>query len=242
MKLNHSNYISLVNDLVSTFGNLPSFASETEVRANIEKLLYTHGVGINPVPPAPVDGDRDEFSKPQSVIDTCDHVIKAAARAGIEGNEMLTRKANVLNVADRMSDMILSLRTAVSNREADLREARGQRVPKAGRLAPVAGLDDAYSSLRRVLDAAYDQAATGKGAERHANARSFESQPMQSISDLLGDNHGLLFQAVKKIQESTRLPHYRRRERELLGAINYIAGAIIFDVNHSAPEETDAAD
>lgn len=241
MKLNHSNYTSLVNDLVSAFGNLPSFASETEVRANIEKLLYTHGVGIDHVP-APVDGDRDEFSKPQSVIDTCEHVIKAAARAGIEGNEMLTRKANVLNVADRMSDMILSLRTAVSNREADLREARGQRVPKAGRLAPVAGLDDAYSSLRRVLDAAYDQAATGKGAERHANARSFESQPMQSISDLLGDNHGLLFQAVKKIQESTRLPHYRRRERELLGAINYIAGAIIFDVNHSAPEETDAAD
>lgn len=203
MNLKHSNYVSLVNDLVSTFGNLPSFASETEVRANIEKLLYIHGVGIDHVP-APVDGDRDEFSKHQSVIDTCDHVIKAAARAGIEGNEMLTRKANV---------------------------------PKAGRLAPVAGLDDAYSSLRRVLDAAYDQAATGKGAERHANARSFESQPMQSISDLLGDNHGLLFQAVKKIQESTRLPHYRRRERELLGAINYIAGAIIFDVNHSAPED-----
>ena len=236
MKLNHSNYISLVNDLVSAFGNLPSFASETEVRANIEKLLYIHGVGIDHVP-APVDGDRDEFSKHQSVIDTCDHVIKAAARAGIEGNEMLTRKANVLNVADRMSAMILSLRTAVSNREADLREARGQRVPKAGRLAPVAGLDDAYSSLRRVLDAAYDQAATGKGAERHANSLSFEDQPMQTISGLLGDNHGLLFQAVKKIQESTRLPHYRRRERELLGAINYIAGAIIFDVNHSAPED-----
>jgi hypothetical protein len=236
MKLNHSNYISLVNDLVSAFGNLPSFASETEVRANIEKLLYIHGVGIDHVP-APVDGDRDEFSKHQSVIDTCDHVIKAAARAGIEGNEMLTRKANVLNVADRMSAMILSLRTAVSNREADLREARGQRVPKAGRLAPVAGLDDAYSSLRRVLDAAYDQAATGKGAERHANSLSFEDQPMQTISGLLGDNHGLLFQAVKKIQESTRLPHYTRRERELLGAINYIAGAIIFDVNTSAPED-----
>lgn len=237
--MNHNDYTSLVNELVSTFGNLPSFASETEVRANIEKLLYSHGVGIDPVPPAPVDRDRYEFSKHQSVIDTCDHVIKAAARAGIPANEMLTRKANVLNVADRMSDMILSLRTTVSNREADLKEERSRR---CSTLAPVAGLDDAYSSLRRVLDAAYDQAATGKGAERHANARSFESQPMQSISDLLGDNHGLLFQAVKKIQESTRLPHYRRRERELLGAINYIAGAIIFDVNHSAPEETDAAD
>lgn len=235
--MNHNDYTSLVNELVSTFGNLPSFASETEVRANIEKLLYTHGVGIDPVPPAPVDGDRDEFSKHQSVIDTCDYVIKAAARAGIPANEMLTRKANVLNVADRMSAMILSLRTTVANREAELKEKRHRST-----LAPVEGLDDAYSSLRRVLDAAYDQAATGKGAERHANARSFESQPMQSISDLLGDNHGLLFQAVKKIQESTRLPHYRRRERELLGAINYIAGAIIFDVNHSAPEETDAAD
>lgn len=240
--MTHNDYVSLVNELVDMFGKLPSFASVTEVRINVETLLYRHGVGTDPMPPAPVDGDRDEFTKHQAVIETCDHVIKAAARAGIEGNDMLTRKANVLNVADRMSDMILSLRTTVANREADLREARGQRVPEAGRLAPVAGLDDAYSSLRRVLDAAYDQAATGKGAERHANARSFESQPMQSISDLLGDNHGLLFQAVKKIQESTRLPHYRRRERELLGAINYIAGAIIFDVNHSAPEETDAAD
>lgn len=109
MKLNHSNYVSLVNDLVSTFGNLPSFASETEVRANIEKLLYIHGVGIDHVP-APVDGDRDEFANHQPVIDMCEHVIKAAARAGIEGNEMLTLKANVLNVADRMSAMILSLR------------------------------------------------------------------------------------------------------------------------------------
>lgn len=232
--MKHNDYTALVNELVGTFGKLPSFASETEVRANIEKLLYTHGVGIDPVPPA--DGERNEFPNPQSVIDTCDHVIKAAARAGIEGNEMLTRKGNVQNVADRMSDMILSLRTTVANREADLKQERSRR---CSTLAPVAGLDDAYSSLRRVLDAAYDQAATGKGAERHANAQSFESQPMQTISGLLGDNHGLLFQAVKKIQESTRLPHYRRRERELLGAINYIAGAIIYDVNHSAPEESD---
>lgn len=232
--MNNDQFVALINEIVKCVSPNPhTTPSERHMLGNeIRGVLIRHGV-------CPT-GDLDEFSKSQSVIDTCDHVIKAAARAGIEGNEMLTRKGNVLNVADRMSDMILSLRTTVANREADLREARGQRVPEAGRLAPVAGLDDAYSSLRRVLDAAYDQAATGKGAERHANARSFESQPMQSISDLLGDNHGLLFQAVKKIQESTRLPHYRRRERELLGAINYIAGAIIFDTNHSAPEESDA--
>lgn len=233
--MKHNDYISLVNKLVAY--NAHPMASETEVRANIENMLYTHGVGIDPQMPATtIPGERDGLSKIQEVIDTCDHVIKAAARAGIEGSEKLTRKANVLSVSDRMAEEIITLRVKVSNREAELKEAMRRT------LTPVAGLDDAYSSLRRVLDAAYDQAATGKGAERHANARSFESQPMQSISDLLGDNHGLLFQAVKKIQESTRLPHYRRRERELLGAINYIAGAIIFDVNHSAPEETDATD
>ena len=50
---------------------------------------------------------------------------------------------------------------------------------------------------------------------------------MQLISKLLDDNHGLAFQAIKKIQESLRLSP-DRAERELLGAINYIAGMIIF--------------
>ena len=50
---------------------------------------------------------------------------------------------------------------------------------------------------------------------------------MQLISKLLDDNHGLAFQAIKKIQESLRLSP-DRAERELLGAINYIAGMIIY--------------
>lgn len=36
--MKHNDYTSLVNELVSIFDNLPSFASETEVRANIEEL------------------------------------------------------------------------------------------------------------------------------------------------------------------------------------------------------------
>lgn len=87
--------------------------------------------------------------------------------------------------------------------------------------------DPAYASLTDVLARAHQQAATGKGAERHASNRPFTEQPMQAISGLLGSSTGLLYQAIKKIQESQRLPH-DAAVRELLGAINYIAGDIIF--------------
>ncbi len=89
------------------------------------------------------------------------------------------------------------------------------------------GEEGKYKPLREVLNRAYDHAAAGKGAERHATGQDFAAQPMQTISDLVGDNHGCLFQAIKKCQESTRLPK-ERAVNELLGAINYLAGAIIF--------------
>ena len=84
-----------------------------------------------------------------------------------------------------------------------------------------------YESLDYVLRRAYNQAAIGKGKDRHAGTLPFTAQPMQSISTLLGSHNGLLYQAMKKIQESNRLPH-DRAINELLGAINYIAGAIIY--------------
>lgn len=83
-----------------------------------------------------------------------------------------------------------------------------------------------YGSLRKILDRAYEQAAMGKGSDRHATGQPFEAQPMQTISDLIGGNQGCLFQAIKKCQESTRLPK-EQAAKELLGAINYIAGAVI---------------
>lgn len=84
-----------------------------------------------------------------------------------------------------------------------------------------------YEQLETILGEALEQAAAGKGKERHATGQAFEDQPMQLISKLLGDNHGLAFQAIKKVQESLRLPD-DRAIRELLGAINYIAGMVIF--------------
>lgn len=84
-----------------------------------------------------------------------------------------------------------------------------------------------YEQLQDVLQSAMDQASMGKGAERHANDLPFHEQPMQSVSDMLDSDAGLAFQAIKKIREGRCLPH-DARERELLGAINYIAGMVIF--------------
>lgn len=85
-----------------------------------------------------------------------------------------------------------------------------------------------YIKLKEVLDRAYNQAATGKGAERHAQGLPFEDQPMQQISRLIGSVDGMAYQSIKKVQESLRLPSDDRKVAELLGAINYLAGIVIY--------------
>lgn len=234
--MTHDTYLKMVDGLVTLFGDLqrpnpnPTATGQVMVRHAIETVLQNHGIQAN-IHDVTIPGESTEFIDNNKAFQ---EILAAGEKVGIQQKEFVTTRGNAVMATERMAEEILTLRVKVSNRDAELKLLRQQPEKQ---LVPVAGLDDAYSSLRRVLDAAYEQAATGKGAERHANALSFENQPMQTISGLLGDNHGLLFQAVKKIQESTRLPHYTRRERELLGAINYIAGAIIFDVNTSAPED-----
>lgn len=83
-----------------------------------------------------------------------------------------------------------------------------------------------YTDLRRILNEAYQQAAEGKGKDRHANARPFTKQPIMEIQRLLGSNHFALGQAIKKAQESTRLSP-ERAKAELLGAIVYLSAAIL---------------
>lgn len=82
-----------------------------------------------------------------------------------------------------------------------------------------------YESLRDVLDRAYAQASEGKGHERHAVGKPFDQQPMQELISLYGVGFAL-GQAAKKAQESQRLPA-GHDVAELLGAINYLAGAVI---------------
>lgn len=83
-----------------------------------------------------------------------------------------------------------------------------------------------YGSLAKVLERALAQAESGKGKERHGTADPFEQQSICRIGHTLGSNHFELGQAIKKAEESVRLPR-DRAVAELLGAINYLAAAVL---------------
>ena len=85
----------------------------------------------------------------------------------------------------------------------------------------------AYDKLADVLNRALLQASQGKGRDRHAvDGVPFEEQPMATINRQLGSVHGFVFQAHKKSLEAMRLPA-GRDVAELLGAVNYLCGAVI---------------
>lgn len=84
---------------------------------------------------------------------------------------------------------------------------------------------DHYATLRDILNEAYDQAATGKGKERHANDRPWSAQPIAEIGRMVGVGFNL-GQAMKKLQEASRMEG-EVAVRELLGAIVYAASAIM---------------
>lgn len=86
-----------------------------------------------------------------------------------------------------------------------------------------------YEPLFSVLRNALDQAQRGKGAERHANSRPFEQQPIAHITEMVGVGFPL-GQAIKKAQEASGMlarGNSGAAERELLGAIVYLAAAVL---------------
>lgn len=85
-----------------------------------------------------------------------------------------------------------------------------------------------YLQLALVLQRAHDQAAYGKGKDRHAKGQPFHEQRMQAISQLLDSPDGMAYQVLKKVTEGLELPTTERKVAELLGAINYLAGIVIF--------------
>lgn len=92
----------------------------------------------------------------------------------------------------------------------------------------VASLEkEQYLELERVLRLAYEQAAYGKGRDRHANNKAFVDQPILSITRMVGDGYPL-GQAMKKAQEAHGLPSIDAKKAELLGAINYLAACVIY--------------
>ncbi|QMP19194.1 hypothetical protein [Pseudomonas phage Persinger] len=101
-----------------------------------------------------------------------------------------------------------------------------------------------YEQLTNVLARAFNQAAVGKGAERHANDKPFHEQPMQKIAERRGIGF-ILGQADKKSEEAQGMAERGERDaavRELLGAINYLSGAIIFLERQQSTEPIAAND
>lgn len=89
-----------------------------------------------------------------------------------------------------------------------------------------------YETLAAILQRAHDQAAFGKGAKRHANGLPFDQQPMQRLCQSYGVGFAL-GQAAKKSEESQVLPP-GADVAEILGAINYLAGAVLHIERHRA--------
>lgn len=86
-----------------------------------------------------------------------------------------------------------------------------------------------YEALANILEQAYRQASQGKGKERHATSgQPFHAQRMQTSSDAVGSPDGMAYQVIKKMTEGLEFDDRERCERELLGAINYLAGIAIW--------------
>jgi len=89
-------------------------------------------------------------------------------------------------------------------------------------------IEKGYEKLMQVYQDAHDQAALGKGKDRHANNLPFHEQRMQTISHAIGSEYGMVYQVAKKMTEGLQFTDHDRREAELLGAINYLAGIVIY--------------
>lgn len=88
-------------------------------------------------------------------------------------------------------------------------------------------IDPAYTRLADVLERAFDQASGGKGKDRHVKAegQAFDDQPICSLQRIYGNGYAF-GQVGKKMEESMRMPK-DAAVAELLGAINYLAAAVI---------------
>lgn len=101
-------------------------------------------------------------------------------------------------------------------------------VPSSGVPYTLRSIPDNYTTLRSILDAAFNHAAVGKGKERHARDLPFDKQPMLETTRLVGPGFPL-GQAIKKAGEAAGMierGELDAAEAECLGAINYLAGCV----------------
>lgn len=90
-------------------------------------------------------------------------------------------------------------------------------------------MSNGYEALDGVLLKAFNQAASGKGAERHADGKIWTEQPIFTIAAQVGDgfNAG---QVIKKTQEAQQMAsrgEHAKACHEILGAIVYAASLYV---------------
>lgn len=95
---------------------------------------------------------------------------------------------------------------------------------------------DDYLPLLRTFLGALEQAAYGKGRERHANDLPFVEQPTLTTAHMLDSDAGLAQQVIKKTIEARTLPTKAARISELRGTLVYAAAMILFEEMHGKPD------
>lgn len=98
---------------------------------------------------------------------------------------------------------------------------------------------DDYLPLLRTFLGALEQAAYGKGRERHANDLPFTEQPILTMARMLDSDAGLAQQVIKKTIETRSLPTKQARINELRGTLVYAAAMILFEEMYGRADDPD---
>lgn len=98
---------------------------------------------------------------------------------------------------------------------------------------------DDYLPLLRTFLGALEQAAYGKGRERHANDLPFIEQPILTMAHMLDSDAGLAQQVIKKTVEARSLPTKQARINELRGTLVYAAAMILFEEMYGRTDDPD---
>ena len=98
---------------------------------------------------------------------------------------------------------------------------------------------DDYLPLLRTFLGALEQAAYGKGRERHANDLPFVEQPILTMAHMLDSDAGLAQQVIKKTVEARSLPTKQARINELRGTLVYAAAMILFEEMYGRADDPD---
>jgi hypothetical protein len=177
-----------------------------ELAATVKKLVENekHGAQVAAGDASPCDPHQC-----QDLQDAINELLRVHKALG-EYSNAATKPGELADViAGLVADLVHLRDMEVKTAQVDT--SRGYEVPKG------------YQSLATIMMMAMDQAAKGKGHDRHATEEPFDRQPSMMIGRWLGLGYPL-GQAVKKIVESKRLGDHEALA-ELLGAIVYTAMA-----------------